>query len=118
MRILVALLLLAALGGCYARPALVVEMNGRKLEFEKYQKGRIPKGSVEVTHMDSENIRVQGDGVIEVNGLSIRTHDDEVSIGGRKFSVDSDARVLVHGDGQIEVQLSPRQAAANAPVGK
>ena len=111
-------LLMFILAGCHARPALVVEMNGRKLEFEKYQKGRIPKGAVEVTHMDSESIRVQGEGVIEVNGLAIRTRDDEVNIGGRKFSVDSDARVLVHEDGQIEVQLSPKQAAATAPVGK
>ena len=111
-----AILLTLMLAGC-GSPALMVEVNGRKLEFDEYRYGKMPKG-VEVSHVDSTTIQVQGDLAIEVNGIPVQAQGDGLVIGGRKITVDRDAKVLVHDNGEIEVKVSSRSTASAPPPAK
>ncbi len=112
MRILV-LILAAGLAGCgFGRPALMVEINGRKLEFESFQGGKIPLGS-EVSYFDSKTLRVQGDQPIEVNGMAVLARGNELTIGGRKFMVDREAKILVSKQGEIQVSLNTKPSASD-----
>jgi len=82
----------AAMAGCgHGRPGLLVEMNGRRLEFEKFEAGKVPQG-LEVSRFDAGSIQVQGDRPFEVNGISILCEGDDLIIGGRKMSIDREAR--------------------------
>jgi hypothetical protein len=113
MRIAI-IVLAAGLAGCsWGKPALVVEMNGRRLEFESFESGKVPRG-LEVTRFDPSSIQVSGEKPIEVNGLPVLVDGDEVNIGGRKISVDRDARVLVDSDGQIQVLVPSKPPAPTA----
>lgn len=100
------LALAAALAGCMSRPALLVDVNGREFEFKKFDGGRVPRG-LEVTHFDSRTIRVVGDIPIEVNGISLSAQGDDLTIGGRKFKADREARVVIESDGEVQVRLNP-----------
>ncbi len=118
----ITILLAALIAGCaHGRPAFLLELNGRKVEFEKFEGGKVPKG-LEVSHFERESIQVLGEKAVEVNGLSVYCDGDEIVIGGRKLRVDRDARVYVCWDGQIQVELPKAAEAAPAapasPKGK
>jgi len=105
--IVLAAVLAAALAGCaHGRPAFVVEMNGRRLEFERFESGSIPRG-IEVSRFDSASMDLTGDEPIVVNGFPVQVAGDQVTIGGRRFTVDGDARVVVDGEGTIQVEMPP-----------
>ena len=65
MRYVTIALALGLMGCGWGRPALMVELNGRKVEFDEYRSGKIPRG-VEVSHMDASSLQVQGSQPIEV----------------------------------------------------
>jgi len=103
---------LTGLTGCssFGRPALLVEMNGRKVGFEEFAAGKVPRG-VEVSEFTPNSLRVQGDGPIQVNGMEMLATGDQMSIGGRKITIDVDAEIMVRKDGQVDVRLPARPAA-------
>jgi hypothetical protein len=112
----ITILLAALLAGCaHGRPAFLLELNGRKVEFEKFEGGKVPRG-LEVSHFERERIQVEGEKAIEVNGLSVYCDGDDIVIGGRKLCVDRDARVYVCKDGEIQVQVPKAAEAAPAPA--
>ena len=123
MRFLSIAVLAAGLAGCaWGKPALVVEMNGRRVEFEKFESGKIPIG-LEVSHFDAGSVRVSGDKSLEVNGIPVQVIGNLVTIGGRRFTVDSDALIVVGSGGEIRVQFpvkvpSSQPAATPAPASK
>lgn len=115
MRVLV-ILLAAGLAGCgLGRPALMVEMNGRKIQFETFLEGKVPKG-VEVTRFDGGSICVAGKYPIQVNGMPVLVTGNEFRIGDRQLIVDQDAEILVLEDGQIEISLPSRPAPETPDV--
>ncbi len=109
------LIMVVGLAGCssFGRPAFLVEMNGRKVGFEKFEAGKVPRG-VEVTQFSPDSLSVQGEDPIQVNGVEVLASGDQVSIGGRKIAVDPDARIMVRKDGEVEVRLPARAEAAAA----
>lgn len=114
MRLFSLLLLLALVGCMSGRSRMLVDMNGRKVQFEAFEAGKVPR-DVEVSHFDTRNLHVQGETPIEVNGIPVLVQGDEVAIGPRKIIVDSDAAILVRKDGQIEVRV-PSTAPAPKPA--
>ena len=91
--------------GCSSmKTALMVDINGRKIEFESFRGGKIPRGS-DVPSFGPGNIQVFSEQPIEVNGLQIQTKGDSLTVGGRTLTVDQDARVFVRSNGQIQVSL-------------
>jgi hypothetical protein len=116
MKILI-LGLVAGLSGCIStRPGLIVEMNGRKLEFENFEAGKLPKGT-EVTHFDPRSIKVLGDHPIEVNGFSVLAQGEAFTIGSRTISADHDAEIHVRANGEIEVHLPGGPATGSKMAG-
>ena len=114
MRKMVSVTILLVAGGCSSmRPALTVEMNGRKLEFETFQGGKIPRGT-DVPSFGPATIQVVGDHPIEVNGMSVLTKGDSFTIAGRTLSVDKDAQVIVRSNGEIQVVVPVKPAAPAA----
>lgn len=116
MRVLI-ILCAACLAGCGSgRPALMVEMNGRTIQFETFLEGKVPRG-VEVTRFDGSTICVAGKQPIEINGLPVLVTGNEYRIGSRQLIVDQDAQILVLEGGEIEINLpsKPAPAAAEKP---
>ncbi len=111
MRTLLAMLAIG-LAGCsgFGRPALLVEMNGRQVGFDRFETGKVPRG-VEVTEFTPSTLRVRGESPIQVNGVEVYAAGQQMSIGGRKITIDDDAQVIVRKDGAVDVRL-PQQAAA------
>src|SRR5262245_38189083 len=95
-------LALAPLGCASHRPPLLVEMNGRRLEFDSFVKGKVPKGN-EVLYVDPTSLQVKGDIPIEVNGISLLANGDNLMVGGRKLSVDRDFEVKVSSNGEVQI---------------
>jgi len=115
LKTLSSLSLLALLAGCAsARPAFTVEMNGRRVEFESFQAGKIPRGN-EVSYFDRQSLHVAGDVPVELNGVSVLASDEGFTLGGRRFVVDGDARVVVRKDGEIHVSMKAQPGATAAP---
>ncbi|HAK93521.1 MAG TPA: hypothetical protein DCM87_00550 [Planctomycetes bacterium] len=113
MRVLI-ILCAAGLAGCGSgRPALIVEMNGRTIQFETFLEGKVPRG-VEVTRFDGSTICVAGKSPIHVNGMPVLVTGNEFRIGSRQLIVDQDAEILVLEDGQIEISLPSRPAPETA----
>ena len=119
MRFLSIAVLAAGLAGCaWGKPALVVEMNGRRVEFEEFESGKIPSG-LEVSRFDAGSVQVSGDRPLEVNGIPVQVIGNLVTIGGRRFTVDSDALIIVGSGGEIRVQFPVGLPAAKpAPAAK
>jgi hypothetical protein len=117
MKTTLALLALAiALLGCRStRPALLVEMNGRRLEFDSFVNGKVPKGN-EVLNVDPTRLQVKGDGPIEVNGISLLARGDDLTVGGRKLTVDRDFQVKVLSSGEIQIIVPSKSGPASSPA--
>src|SRR5262245_1952192 len=102
--------------GCSSmRPALTVEMNGRKLEFETFRGGKVPRG-FEVPSFGPGNIQLVGDQAIEVNGMSVVVQGDSFTVGGRTVSADKDAQVFVRSNGEIQVLVPPKPPKPAQPA--
>ena len=106
-------LICVAAGCASGRPAFTVEMNGRKVEFETFESGRIPRGN-EVTRFDRQSIQILGEVPVEVNGVGVLISSEAYTVGGRRISVEGDARVVVKKSGEIQVSLQAAAVAAPA----
>ena len=112
---LAVLALAVALLGCRStRPALLVEMNGRRLEFDSFVKGKVPKGN-EVLYVDPTSLQVKGDFPIEVNGISLLANGDNLTVGGRKLTLDRDFDVKVNSNGEVQIRVPSKPGTIPPP---
>ena len=102
---LLALALVLPLTGCLGSKSLILDFNGRTVEYKKLNSMRFPRG-IEMTSFDGKTMQLNGRETLTVNGQDLYVDDGEITFGDHKTTINENQRLIIGDDGWEVITMS------------